>query len=391
LSVATGTGGNATLSLIQASLAEAQKLEKSVMNTPQNSNALQNAIGVQVFQLQQLVTNVQNVVQNGASFSLGAVGGVDITVNPSNIADVDNLIIATLQSLASPATTGSAGKSAELVTSPGPTCMSVEANAFGEAALTGVSTIAQAQTFLEAACTSVCQAPANFLPAYNIYSGAGSTGLGALTGTTQTNSNRRKPHAAAMLAALIANSATSVALNNLICLTSASNQATVQDGIANVTRLQQPTYSILLPSLNGEIVQELVAGLTLSNVIAPPPPTTAAGLTGTWVGSLTVAGPNACSLQRGSITANFVDSNGALAGSWTENTFGSTGVITGVETGTAGSWSASGNSTSGTAIFVNAVINGTDTLINGSFTSTYVCTADPSLGTISGTLQLTKQ
>jgi len=270
--------------------------------------------------------------------------------------------------------------------------MSAEANTFGAAALTGVSTAAQAQTFLEAACkSSLCQTPANFLSAYNLYSGAGSTGLGALNGTTKANAGQSKPHATAMLSALIANSATSVALNNLICLTNASNQATVQDGVGNVTRLQQPTYSVLLPNLSGEIAQELAAGVTVSNIVAPPPPTSAFGIAGTWVGSMTVGGPSACVFDGGSVSATFVDNNGTLSGNWTDVTFGSTGAITGVETGAAGSWSASGSGMGGTAIFVNAAISNNDSQIIGSFTSTYVCAADPNHGTISGKMQLNKQ
>jgi hypothetical protein len=393
LTPATGTKGNATLSLIQASLAEAQKLQMSVMNTPQNSTALQDAIGVQIFNLQQLVTNVQNVVQNGASFSLGAVNGVDITVTQSNISDVDDLIIATLQSLAAPATTGSASKSAQLVTNSNPTCMSAEANAYAVAALTGVSTVAQAQTLIEAACNStLCSDPNNFVPAYNIFSGKGSTSLGELFGTNKTGDvPRLKTHAAAMMSTAIGNSATGMALNSATCQKTAANLATALEGIASVTRLQQPEFSKLLPVLTGEIVQDLVSGLSLTNIIAPPPPTSATGLTGTWSGSMTVAGPSACSLERGQLTANFTDHNGALTGSWTESTFGSTGTITGVETGTVASWSASGSSTSGSAIFINATINSTDTVISGSFISSFVCTADASMGTISGTMQLTKQ
>jgi hypothetical protein len=393
LTPATGTGGNATLSLIQASLAEAQKLQQSVMTTPQNSTALQDAIGVQIFDLQQLVTNVQNVVQNGASFSLGTVNGVDITVTPSNISDVDDLIIATLQSLASPATAGSAAKNAELVTNSSPTCMSAEANAYAVAALTGVSTVAQAQTLIEAACNSTLCSDANsFVSAYDIFSGKGSTSLGELLGTKKTSDEPKlKTHAAAMMSTAIGNSATGMALNSAVCQKTAAGLATALEGIASVTRTQQPSFSRLLPVLTGEIVQDLVAGLSLTNIIAPPPPTSATGLTGTWSGSMTVAGPSACSLQRGQLTAIFTDHNGALSGSWTENTFGSTGTISGVETGTAASWSASGNGPGGSAIFVNAAINSTDTVISGSFTSSYVCTADSSMGTISGTMQLTKQ
>jgi hypothetical protein len=390
LTPATGTSGNATLSLIEASLQEAQKLQTSVLNTPQNSPALQNAMANQVFNLQQLVTNVQSVVQNGTTFSLGTVGGVNIMVTPSNIADVDNLIIATLQSLAAPGGSGSAVKTAELVNTSA-TCLSAEAAAFAQAATTGGSTQAQALTFLEAACkSSLCQTPADFLPAYNLYSGVGSTSLG-VTNLGGFGTKPAKGSAAALLSTLIGNSSTSVALNNLICLASATDVATVQDGVANVTRLQQPTYSSLLPKIGGEYLESLVSALAVSNIIAPPPPSKAGGITGTWVGSYTVANPVACMLNRANWTANFVDTNGSLSGNWTDATNNSTGTISGVETGGAASWSSSGTGVGSSLIFIVGSINSSGTQIIGSFTSTAKCAGDPNNGTISGTLSGTKQ
>jgi hypothetical protein len=371
--------GATTLSLIRASLAEAQKLQTSIKNTPQDSPAMEDALGRQVTNLQTLVTNVQSVVQQGLSFTLGAVGGVNITVTSANIADVDSLILATLQSLTSPGP-GAARKTTSAL---GGTCLSAEAGAFAQAAMTGNgNTDTLAQTFLEASCTSnLCQAPASFLPAYDLFSGAGSTSLGVISqggyGTTP-----QKGPAAAMLSTLIGNSSTSVALNNLLCLSSTSDQSAVKTGIANVTRLQQPIYNVLLPKTTGELGQTLTSALTLSTLIAPPPPPTAAGISGSWSGTFTVASPGQCFLQFHTWTATFADANGVLSGNWIADD-GSSGAMSGVETGTAGSWSTPGSN----GIFVSTAINGNN--MTGNFTSAVHCivnTTDygPLQGTFSG-------
>jgi hypothetical protein len=383
LPAAAGTPGTTTLSLIRASLSEAQKLQTSIKNTPQDSPALEDALGRQVTDLQTLVANVQSVVQQGQSFSLGTVGGVNITVTPANIADVDSLILATLQSLTSPGPGASLKSATATATAANGTCLGTEAGAFAQAAAGGNgNTDTLAVTFLEAACkSSLCQAPASFLPAYQLYSGAGSTGLG-VTNQGGFGTKPVKGVSAALLSTLISNSGTSVVLNNLLCLSSSSDQSSVKTGVANVTKLQQPVYNVLLPKATGELGLTLTDGLTVSNIVAPPPPSSAGGISGTWSGTFTVASPGQCFLQFHTWIAQFTDSNGALSGSWTGND-GSSGALSGVETGTAGSWSTPGSS----GIYVYTNINGNQ--MTGNFTSNVHCiqnTVDygPLQGTFSG-------
>jgi hypothetical protein len=260
--------GQGTLALIRANLAEAQKLQSAVLGTALDSPSVEAAAQAEVDDLQQLLTNIQSVVQQGQSFSLGAVGGVNITVTPQNISDVDELILATLQSLVAP-TTGSAEK-AYAATTPG--CMSAEAAAFAQAMSTGIGNFdLLAQSLIEApAKSAACNTLGAFTSAYQIFAGAGGAGIGmANRAGTPALPAARLP-GAALFSATAGNVNVSLGLNALLSPVFANQIPALQFSIGGVTGLALPLQNELIAKASGEFALSLSDSGTLSTLLAPP-------------------------------------------------------------------------------------------------------------------------
>jgi hypothetical protein len=266
---AKGTAGQSTLSLVRANLQEAQKLQTSIKGTAQDTPAVQAAVAKQITDLQKLVTNIQSVVQNGQSFALGVVGGVNITVTPANIADVDSLILATLQSLASPPT-GSLAKAGEAGATG---CLSAEALAFAQAMQSGASNLdALALALVEAPNTSAaCGTVAAFGSAYQIFGGAGGIGVG-ITGAAGTLSvpASRLP-GAALFSTASSNANVALGLNALISPALVAQASAVQNAIGSVTALAQSATNELLAKASGDLATNLADAQTFITTVAPPP------------------------------------------------------------------------------------------------------------------------
>lgn len=273
---AAKTAGQGTLALIQATLAEAQTLSDNVIGTVLDSQAVDAAIRAQIDDLQLLLNNIQSVVQNGTSFALGVVGGVDITVNSTNIADVDNLILADLQSLAAPVTgtaAGSAervvGKAAEAAT---PGCMSVEASAFAQAMISGNGSLdTLALDLIKAPGTSpACNTLGSFTSAYQIFGGAGGIGLGIADGAgTPAVAAARLPGAA--LFATVGNHASvPVGLNALLSPAFSNLTPELQFAIGSVTALDLPLENEVIAKSSGAFALNLSDAQALSALVAPP-------------------------------------------------------------------------------------------------------------------------
>jgi hypothetical protein len=259
---AQGTAGNSTLALIQADLAEAQKLQTSIAGTAQNTPAVAAAITQQVTNLQGLVTNIQNVVQNGQSYSLGTVGGVDITVTPTNISDVDSLILAALQVLANPAS-GSLLKSAQAA--PSPACFSAEASAFVNSIAAGSSNLPQlAQEMLEAPTTSsACNTATSFASAYQIFGGAADVGLAIANGNGGGVVGSKLP-GIALFAATSDNASAAVGLNALTSPQLSTEVTAVQTAIANVAAQSDPTANQLVAKSTGAVAANVSGAQTVT-------------------------------------------------------------------------------------------------------------------------------
>jgi hypothetical protein len=267
---AATTNGNSTLALIQANLQEANNLQQKIMGTPQATPAVESAIATQITDLQTLATNIQNVVQNGQSFSLGAVGGVDITVTPTNINDVDNLILATLQSLATPQTMSSTMR-AELEPTTG--CMAAEAQAYASAVLAGDSLntlLPLALALIDAPYASTaCNNAANFAKAYEIFGGAGNFGIG-LSNASGNNADASTLPAAALFAATNINASAAVGLNALVSVVLSAEAATVESLISGFQALSQPAINQLVSEATGILLADINDAQSFVNVIAPP-------------------------------------------------------------------------------------------------------------------------
>jgi hypothetical protein len=263
-----GVAGQSTLAMLQASLAEAQRLQTAIVNTPQNSATVQAALATQVGNLQTLVTNVQSVVQNGASFSLGVVGGVDVTVNSSNIGDVDNLILASMQALSGTTGTGSQLRQKTTAT---PTCLSAEAGAYAQAAAAGAQNLATlAQNLLEApASSTACAQTTAALAAYRTFTGPHLTALATLSraglGGKTTNVD-----SSGVVAALVGNASTHVAINALAAQSNTSSRTSVRTGVADVNRLEVNYYATLLSKTGGPLLGALQSAQSVSDAVAPP-------------------------------------------------------------------------------------------------------------------------
>ena len=262
-----GTPGSSTLSLIRANLAEAQRLQTAIVGTAQDTPAVNAAIAKQVTNLQTLVTNVQKVVQNGLSFTLGVVGGVNITVTSANIGDVDSLILATLQSLASPGG-GSAEKGPD---AGGATCMSAEASAYAQAMLAGSSNLDALARALVAAPgnSAACGTVAAFTSAYQIFGGAGGAGLGITNGV---GVNPFRLPGAALFSTTAQNADSALGLNALISPALAGQGSSIKSAIAGVTSLSKATSDALLARASGDLATNLTDAQTLITTVAPPLP-----------------------------------------------------------------------------------------------------------------------
>ena len=241
-----------TLSLLRANLAEAQRLQTAIAGTAQGTAATLAALAQQISNLQTLVTNVQAVVQQGLSFTLGVIGGANIVVTSANIGDVDRLILAALQSLANPST-GSGLNGAQ---ASNPACLATEASAFATAMTSGGGNMDQlAQSLLAATQTSTaCGTSSAFGSAYQIFGGAAGVGLGIANGSGVVAT---KLPGAALFGATTSNASTAVGLNALISPALASQTSSVKSTIAGVAAQSNPTTNQLLAKTTGALATNL--------------------------------------------------------------------------------------------------------------------------------------
>ncbi len=320
---AAGTPGQSTLSLLRANLAEAQRLQSAVAGTAQGTPATIAALAQQVANLQSLVVNVQGVVQQGLSFTLGVVGGANITVTSANIADVDSLVLATLQSLANPPA-GGAAYALKTAQAGGSGCLSAEATAFAAAMTSGNGNLDQlAQNLVQASGTSTpCGSVTAFTAAYQILGGAGDVGLGIVNGAGGGNVTNRLP-GAALFAAASQNASVAVGLNALLSPALAPQTSSVQSAIAHVAALADPVTNQLLAKTTGTLAGNLSAAQVVTDSIAPPPTTTA---TASISGTISVGGAGIANAAVTVTDANgrAVNATSAADGSYTANVTGMT-------------------------------------------------------------------
>lgn len=279
--VAAGTPGTSTLSLIRVNLAEAQKLQTSIKNTAQDSPAVEAALSQQVSNLQTLVSNVQNVVQAGASFTLGIVGGVDITVNPANIGQVDTFILSTLQALANPVT--GSRKSVEANSN----CLGAEASAMALAMTSGSGGLDQlAQALIEApGLSAACNTAGAFTSAYQVFAGAGGTGVG-IANEIDATGGAALGAGFALFATATTNADTGLGLNALLAPQLSGQTGAVQNGIGSISGLTQPLTNQFLASTSGDITNSVGVAENLILTVAPPPTTSGTlAVSGAYVGS----------------------------------------------------------------------------------------------------------
>lgn len=311
LPAVSGSAGNSTLALITADLDEAQKLETSITGTAQATPAVTAALAQQVNNLQSLVTHIQAVVQNGASYSLGAVDGVDITVTSSNIGDVDSLILAALNALANP-------PAGALKTAQGanPGCLSAEAQAFANGITAGAGNLTQlAQNFLEASNnSSACSTVGAFTSAYQIFGGAADVGLGIANGQGGGVVGSRLP-GAALFAVTTENASASIGLNALISPALASQVGSVQTAIAQVAAQSDPAADQLVAKSTGPVATSVAAAQTV--VQAAVPPTSGTGSSASIAGVVAGNGPvSFAAITISDVNGNTVGATAAVDGTY---------------------------------------------------------------------------
>jgi hypothetical protein len=347
LPVAPGTPGTSTLALIQANLSEAQKLQTSIHGTAQDTPAVNAALAQQVINLQNLVMNVQNVVLAGTSFTLGVIGGTNITVSSSNISQVDSFILATLQALANPGA-GSIEKGAQQVAGQG--CMGAEAAAFASAINSGANgNLNQfAQNLIEAPFgSSACDTVAAFTSAYQIFGGAGGVGIGIANRAGATG-GASGIGGIALFAATASNADTAVGINALLAPALAGQTSAVQSGIGSVSALAKPVTDQLLANTSGDFTSNVGVAQNLILTVAPPPSTSGPQVvSGTYIGSAyatspTCHGPGDSGGNSLALIATITTQGNTLSGTISGTDPGSTGIpITGSFNSTPGTWSVS--------------------------------------------------
>jgi hypothetical protein len=218
------------------------------------------------------VTNVQSVVQNGASFSLGVVGGVDITVNSGNISDVDELILATLQSLAAPPAGSAMREDEKTAETNSPGCTSAEASAFAQAMISGNGNLEPlALNLIKAPGTSAaCNTLGSFISAYQIFAGAGGVGLGIADGANTPAVPAKKLPGAALFATAGNHGSVAVGLNALLSPAFANLTPALQFAIGSVTALDLPLENEVIAKSSGAFATGLSDAQTVSTLVAPP-------------------------------------------------------------------------------------------------------------------------
>jgi hypothetical protein len=298
-------GGASTVSLIRASLSEAQRLQV----LPQNTPAVTAAIATQITNLTTLLNSVQNVVQKGTAFVIGTVGGVTLTVTPNNILDVDQLILATLQALANPVT-GTAEKGVEAGSS---SCMAAEAAAFAAAMTSGTGNLDQLALNLVQAPTNspACGTLTGFNAGYQILGAASGAGYGFTNGAGTTSLTARLP-GSSLFATALQTAQPQIGLNALNSTALSGQSASVQSTLLNVATLGTPTTNTFINKATGQLVTSIIGAQNLLNAVAPPPAGTAnANMTGTWTGTWSwIAGANNCVFNDGGLVSMNITQNG---------------------------------------------------------------------------------
>jgi hypothetical protein len=375
--------GNATLALIQANLQEAQKLQTQITGTAQDTPAVAAALAQQVTNLQSLVTDVQKVVQQGQSYSLGIVGGANITVTPTNISQVDSFILATLQALATPAT-GSLEKGVEQAANSG--CMGAEATAFANALLANakLTQLTQvAQNLIHAPFVSTaCNNAAAFTSAYQIFGGAGGSSIG-VTNQGSATGDVSQIGGIALFATATTNADTALGLNALIAPALAGQIGAVQSGIGTVSGLIKPVTDQLLSVTTGDLGTNVGVAQNLILTVAPPPSTGGSqAVGGTYTGSATATsalcndGSNSLSSGSVNLIAQITVQGNMLTGSAQSAGSGSgsnPSTITGTYNANSAIWSVSiintnsggGGTISGTGTIAGNLLSGTVTVTDG--------------------------
>lgn len=269
---AAANAGQGTVSLIRATLLEAQTYENAVLQTGLASPAVDAAMTAEIDDVQQLLNNVESVVENGLSFTLGVVGGVNISVNQNNIADVDSLILASLQALA-PAPGGTEDKTTEATTETTTLpCMSAEASAFAQAMISGNGNLdTLAQNLIKAPNSSAaCNTVATFTPAYLIFGGAGGLGLGIADGAGGPATPPARLPGAALFAAVNGHAIVPMGMGALVSPALADQLPAVQFAIGGLTGLDLPLENELIAKSSGEFATGLSDAEALITKLAPP-------------------------------------------------------------------------------------------------------------------------
>ncbi len=391
-----GTPGASTLSLIRASLSEANRLQNAVKGTAQDTPSVNAALAQQVNNLLSLLANVANVLQSGQSFTLGIVGGVNISVTPANISQVDSFILATLQSLASPAA-GSAEKGAQAT---GSTCMGAEAQAFASAMMSGGNNFDQlAVNLIEAPVTSnACNTAASFTSAYQIFGGAGSTGVGITNQAGNTGSTAQIA-GFALFATTTTNADTALGLNALLSPQLSGQTSAVQNGISSVSALAKPVTDQLLATSSGDLASNVSLAQNLILTVAPPPSTGGPlAVSGTYVGSASATSA-VCSDSDGSslnLIAQIVAQGTTLTGSIrstdkSDSKGNNPGTVNGTFNANSGNWDVTiaHSDPNGEIFSASGTINGT--LLSGTLTDTASPTSTCPNLVIHGVFALVKQ
>jgi hypothetical protein len=391
-----GTPGTSTLSLIRANLSEAQRLQTAVSGTAQDTPAVNAALAQQVTNLQALVINVRNVVEQGESFTLGIVGGVNIAVTPANIGQVDSFILATLQSLVSPGT-GTTKKRGQV---SGSGCLGAEAAALAAAITSGGANLDQLmKNLLEAPFSSAaCNTAGAFTSAYQIFGGAGNTGIG-ITNQAGATGGGQSVGGVALFATATANADTAIGINALLAPALAGQINAVQNGIGSVSALAKPVTDQLLASSSGDFTSNVGVAQTLILTVAPPPSTGGPqAVSGNYIGSAypTSAVCNGIGDNGNNsvgLAATITTQGNTLSGAIHGTDGSSTSIpITGTYNAGSGTWSVSisGLTDDGDSIVASGTIAGN--ALSGTLTDTKSAQAQDCAGFVTdGVFALTRQ
>lgn len=292
--------GAVTLSLIQANITAATKLQTDIQATSLNTKAITNALSAQITAMQSLASSVQTLMGNPTgSFEIGTLKGTPVNITYSDLQSVDRLVLGMVSALANGQTQSVKACEDNLLSLPTggsddtSACMQAESSSYAQGTQDGDSTQDQLNqlmtTDIYAPRSSVlCAVPAAFDTALKIVGGAGAVALGVLLLPEEVSAMALALPAAALLYATVGTAGGEIMVGGALGQTSKAAAALVQNGVKQFEDLMEDkVVDTFIPESVGTL-KSIAQGLYdltegFMSAPAPSPPASSPPSAGTYL------------------------------------------------------------------------------------------------------------